>query len=99
MSSKVPRELATPWKRKKVEVINLGTATGKFADAMICMNSIPALSRYPDVAPSGGVCDEWVHVGANTEAVLCSNCVQRLMHGTGNWSYTEELENEKEEAS
>ena len=46
---------------------------------MICQNSKPEFSKYPDWAPEVGVCDEWEEVGADTSAVLCSLCTRRSL--------------------
>lgn len=77
MASK--KEAATGWKTKMMETSILGTKTGKMGFAMICMNSKPELSKYPQAAPDDGVCDQWVFASQNSASVLCSNCVQRLM--------------------
>lgn len=45
---------------------------------MICQNSDPSNSKYPQAAPLGG-CNEWVKIGSETTATLCSKCMQRLM--------------------
>lgn len=82
MASK--KEAATGWKTKMMETSILGTKTGKMGHAMICMNSKPELSKYPQAAPEDGVCDQWVFTGAETASVLCSNCVQRLMQVSPN---------------
>ena len=80
------------WKTKMIPLINLGNDTGKMAHAMICMNSNPEFSRYPDAAPDEGVCDQWVYTGTETASVLCSNCVQRLMQRSPNRVDTNEIE-------
>jgi hypothetical protein len=77
MASK--KEAGIVWKTKMTETSILGTKTGKMGHAMICMNSRPELSKYPQAAPEDGVCKQWVFTGTETAAVLCSDCVQRLM--------------------
>jgi hypothetical protein len=67
------------WKHKMMETKLFGTLTGKMANAIICQNSRPEDSKYPDAAPEDGVCTEWVFANPETAAVLCSSCVQRLM--------------------
>lgn len=76
MASKTPN---AGWKTKMMETSILGTKTGKLGHAMICMNSKPELSKYAQAAPEDGVCDQWVFSSSDSTAVLCSNCVQRLM--------------------
>jgi hypothetical protein len=46
---------------------------------MICQNSEPEHSKYPDWGPEVGVCDEWEEIGKDTGAVLCSKCTQRSL--------------------
>lgn len=67
------------WKTRMMENVLLGNKTGKMSHAMICMNSKPELSKYGQAAPENGVCDQWVFSSPTSSAVLCSNCVQRLM--------------------
>jgi len=50
---------------------------------MICSNSNPETSKYPQAAPEEGVCDQWCGASENTAQVLCSSCVSRLMLGMG----------------
>lgn len=86
------KSVAHKWKTKMIPLINLGTDTGKMAHAMICMNSNPEFSRYPDAAPDDGVCDQWVYTNQDTASVLCSNCVQRLMQRSPNRVDTNEID-------
>lgn len=51
---------------------------------MICQNSDPTRSKYPDWAPEDGPCTEWVEVGVDATAVTCSKCVNRSMSGFKN---------------
>ena len=46
---------------------------------MICQNSNPDLSKYPDWGPEFGVCENWSEVGSETTAVLCSECTRRSL--------------------
>ena len=59
---------------------------------MICQNSDPTNSKYPQAAPEGG-CKEWVITGPETSAVLCSSCVQRLM--SNSFSYKETVSDDE----
>ena len=49
---------------------------------MICQNSNQDKSKYPDWAPDEGdsPCKEWVEVGVDSTAVLCSYCTRRSLH-------------------
>lgn len=60
----------TVWKTKQIDRER----------AMICQNSNPALSKYPNWGPEVGVCDNWSKVGHQTTAVLCSDCTQRSLN-------------------
>jgi len=82
MASK--KAATTGWKTKMMETSILGVKTGKMGHAMICMNSKPELSKYPQAAPEDGVCDQWVFSSVDSASVLCSNCVQRLMQVSPN---------------
>lgn len=46
---------------------------------MICQNSKPEFSKYPDYGPEDGEvpCKEWEEVAKNTSAVLCARCTSR----------------------
>lgn len=48
---------------------------------MICQNSDLSMSKYSDWSPDNGdsKCENWSEVGANTDAVLCSECTQRSL--------------------
>ena len=46
---------------------------------MICQNSNPELSKYPQWGPEEGVCDEWAEVGHETSALTCWRCTQRSL--------------------
>lgn len=59
----------TIWKSKEVDKRRY----------MICQNSNPSLSKYPEWGPEVGVCDNWSEVGAETTAVICSACTQRSL--------------------
>lgn len=43
---------------------------------MICQNSEPEFSKYPQWGPVGS-CEEWAEVGKDTTAVLCNKCTSR----------------------
>lgn len=47
---------------------------------MICQNSDPKRSKYPEWGPPTGVCDSWSEVGATTTAVTCHYCTQRSVN-------------------
>lgn len=47
---------------------------------MICQNSKPEFSKYPDWAPENGPCDEWVEVGVDATAVTCYKCTIRSQY-------------------
>lgn len=47
---------------------------------MICQNSDPKRSKYPEWGPPTGVCDSWSEVGATTTAVMCHYCTQRSVN-------------------
>jgi len=47
--------------------------------AMICQNSNPIFSKYPEWGPDSGICENWVKVGQEAVACLCSDCVQRSL--------------------
>jgi hypothetical protein len=59
----------TIWKTKEVD--------GQIY--MICQNSNPSLSKYPEWGPDSGVCDKWSQVVKETAAVICSDCTQRSL--------------------
>ena len=63
------------WKSK--QVIN---EKGRTIGAMICQNSNPESSKWGEFAPEDGPCKNWVEVGANATAVLCSDCTQRSVN-------------------
>jgi len=44
---------------------------------MICQNSNPELSKYPQWGPAQGICDEWSEVNKNTTASTCHRCAAR----------------------
>ena len=44
---------------------------------MICQNSNPELSKYPEWGPKNGICEEWSAVGSDTTASTCWRCAQR----------------------
>lgn len=44
---------------------------------MICQNSEPEFSKYPQWGPTSGKCDEWSEVGKDTTATLCRKCTSR----------------------
>ena len=62
-------KVKTNWKTKEVN--------GRIH--MICQNSNPDLSKYPDFAPEFGVCENWEEVSRITDAVLCSECTRRSL--------------------
>lgn len=47
---------------------------------MICQNSKPELSKWSDFVPEDGICNEWVKVGPEVTAVLCSSCTARSVN-------------------
>lgn len=49
---------------------------------MICQNSKPEFSKYPDFGPEDGEvpCKEWSIVGNDTQAVLCWKCTSRSVN-------------------
>ena len=57
----------TIWKTKEKE--------GKLM--MICQNSNPELSKYPQWGPRQGICEEWSEVSKNTTASTCHRCASR----------------------
>lgn len=62
-------KVKTIWKTKEVG--------GKLK--MICQNSNPETSMYPEWGPEDGVCDTWSDVGHDTSAVTCWKCAQRSL--------------------
>ena len=44
---------------------------------MICQNSNPDLSKYPQWGPQQGTCDEWSEVSRNTTTSTCHKCTAR----------------------
>lgn len=62
-------KVKTTWKTKEID--------GR--TYMICQNSNPDLSKYPEWGPEFGVCDQWSEVGKETTAVICSQCTQRSL--------------------
>lgn len=44
---------------------------------MICQNSEPEHSKYPEWGPTVGRCDNWEEVGKDTTRVLCGKCTSR----------------------
>lgn len=44
---------------------------------MICQNSNPELSKYPQWGPAQGTCDEWSEIGSDCVASTCWRCAQR----------------------
>ena len=44
---------------------------------MICQNSNPELSKYPQWGPEKGICEEWSEVGPDTTASTCWRCAAR----------------------
>jgi hypothetical protein len=62
-------KVKTVWKTKEVNGRRM----------MICQNSNPELSKYPEWGPENGRCDKWSEVGAETTAVICSDCTQRSL--------------------
>jgi len=62
------------WKTRESEV------KGKKMFSMICQNSEPEKSKWGKFAPENGPCTNWVNVGPNATASLCSECVQRSVN-------------------
>lgn len=62
-------KLKTVWKTREV---------GKDL-LMICQNSNPELGKYPEWGPEFGVCENWVKIGRESVAVICSDCFQRSL--------------------
>jgi hypothetical protein len=50
---------------------------------MICQNSNPELSKYPQWGPRQGICEEWSEVGNNTTASTCWQCAARSVKVPG----------------
>lgn len=44
---------------------------------MICQNSEPEFSKYPQWGPVSGTCEEWSEVANDTTATLCHKCTSR----------------------
>jgi|TARA_R110000744_G_scaffold213701_9_gene332595 hypothetical protein len=65
----------TVWKTKEKE--------GK--KFIICQNSNPELSKYPEWGPKNGVCDEWSEMGPDTTASTCWRCAARSVSGMVNF--------------
>ena len=57
----------TIWETKEIE-------NGRL---MICQNSNPELSKYPQWGPESGICEEWSEVGSDTVASTCWRCASR----------------------
>ncbi len=52
---------------------------------MICQNSNPELSKYPQWGPADGAkCDEWAEVGEDTVALTCWRCAARSVRAIDN---------------
>ena len=58
---------------------------------MICQNSNPELSKYPEWGPKNGICEEWSETGPETTASTCWKCAARSVSGMVNFgsSYNE----------
>jgi len=69
--SKEPR---TVWKTKEKDGRRM----------MICQNSNPELSKYPEWGPDDGICEEWSEVGQDTVASTCWKCASRSVRGIDN---------------
>lgn len=70
------------WKSK--QVIN---EKGRTIRTMICQNSEPERSKWKDFVGEDGPCKNWVPVGDNVSAVLCSDCTQRSVNNFKSTSY------------
>ena len=47
---------------------------------MICSNSNPDASTYPEYAPIDGTCENWSVVSNDVVQVLCAECTNRMAH-------------------
>jgi len=63
------------WKTKVV--VN---EKGRLIRSLICQNSKPELSKWAEYRPDEGVCENWVEVGNDATAILCSECTQRSVN-------------------
>jgi hypothetical protein len=68
------KEPGTVWKTKEKDGRRM----------MICQNSNPELSKYPQWGPADGVCDEWSEVGDDTVSLTCWRCATRSVRGIDN---------------